>query len=229
MWLSRLILDPRNRAVRRDLSDCHQLHRTLLGGFPSVQVSEPRREIGLLHRLEQDRTGNPVLLVQSLLEPDWSRLPSDYCLRGMGAGENPGLKPMGHILDAIQTDSRFRFRLVANPTRRVSRDATHGGASSARVELRTEEQWHQWMLRQADTHGFRLEDLSTTPGLQNLIGLHAGRLQGKRNGKSVTLFTVRFEGVLQVADAEQFREAIRSGIGPGKAYGCGLISIGPPG
>jgi hypothetical protein len=32
-----------------------------------------------------------------------------------------------------------------------------------------------------------------------------------------------------VADAEQFRVAIRSGIGPAKAYGCGLISIGPPG
>jgi CRISPR system Cascade subunit CasE len=229
MWLSRLILDPRSRAVRRDLSDCHQLHRTLLGGFPTVQVSEPRREIGLLHRVEQDRTGNPVLLVQSLVEPDWSRLPADYCLGGTSGGENPGLKPIGHILDAVQSGSRFRFRLVANPTRRISRDASHGGASSARVELRTEEEWHGWMLRQADTHGFRLEDLSTAPGLRNLIGLNVGRLQGNRNGESVTVFAVQFDGVLEVADAEHFRSAIRSGIGPGKAYGCGLMSIGPPG
>jgi CRISPR system Cascade subunit CasE len=229
MWLSRLNLDPRSRAVRRDLSDCHQLHRTLLSGFPSVQLAEPRREVGMLHRLEQDRTGNPVLLVQSMLEPNWSHLPADYCLRRTSGGENPGLKPMGHILDAVQAGSRFRFRLVANPTRRISRDVSRGGASSARVELRTEEQWHEWMLRQADKHGFRLEGLNTAPGLQNLIGLHAGFLQGKRNGESVTVFAVQFEGVLEVADAEQFRVAIRSGIGPAKAYGCGLISIGPPG
>jgi CRISPR system Cascade subunit CasE len=229
MWLSRLILDPRSRAVRRDLSDCHQLHRTLLSGFPSVQVPEPRREIGLLHRLEQDRIGNPLLLAQSLFEPNWSGLPAGYCLRGPGGGENPAFKPIGHILDAVQPGSRFRFRLVANPTRRISKDTARGGASSARVELRTEAQWHEWMVRQADTHGFRLEDLSTAPGLQNLIGLSEGRLQGRRNGESVTLFTVQFEGVLEVADAELLRAAIRSGIGPGKAYGCGLITIAPPG
>jgi CRISPR system Cascade subunit CasE len=228
MWLSRLILDPRSRAVRRDLSDCHQLHRTLLGAFPSVQVPEPRREIGLLHRLEQDRIGNPVLLVQSLLEPNWSNLPADYCSRGR-ADENPGLKAMGHILDAVRTGSRFRFRLVANPTRRITRDNVHGRASSARVELRTEQEWYGWMLRQADAHGFGLEDLSTAPGLQNLIGVNAGRLQGKRNGESVTLFAIQFDGVLEVANAELFRVAIRSGIGPGKSYGCGLITIAPPG
>jgi CRISPR system Cascade subunit CasE len=230
MWLSRLILNPRSRAVRRDLGDCHQLHRTLLSGFPSVQVPEPRRAIGLLHRLEQDRAGNPVLLVQSLMEPNWSCLPTDYCLHGVAGVENPGLKPIGHILDAVQTGSQFRFRLVANPTRRISREAPRiGGASSVRVELRTEEQWREWMLRQGDRHGFKLRDVSAAPGLQNLFGLHAAHLQGKRNGQSVTVFAVQFEGVLEVADAEQFRAAMRSGIGPGKAYGCGLISIGPLG
>jgi len=230
MWLSRLILDHRSRAVRRDLGDCHQLHRTLLSGFPTVQVAEPRREVGLLYRLDQDRIGNPVLLVQSLVEPDWSRLPADYLLRAHYIADNPALKPVGHILNAIQTGSRFRFRLTANPTRRIARDArVGGGATSARVELRTEEQWREWMLRQADTPGFRLEKLSTAKLLPNLVGTSAGRLQGKRNGYRVTVFTVRFEGSLEVADAEQFREAIRTGIGPAKAYGCGLLSIGPLG
>jgi CRISPR system Cascade subunit CasE len=226
MWLSRLILNPRSRAVRRDLSDCHQLHRTLLSGFPSVQVAEPRREVGLLHRLEQALSGNPVLLAQCRIEPDWSRLPPDYCLRAVGE-DNPAVKPVGHILDVVQAGSRFRFRLVANPTRRIARGVPGCGTASARVELRTEEQWNEWMLRQAEKHGFRLERLSAAPGLQNLVGLPAGRQQGSRNGDRVTVFAVRFEGVLEVLNVEQVRDAIRFGIGPAKAYGCGLLSIGP--
>jgi CRISPR system Cascade subunit CasE len=228
MWLSRLGLNPRSRAVRRDLSDCHQLHRTLLSGFPSIQVAEPRKEVGLLHRLEQALQGNPVLLVQSLIQPDWSKLPIDYCMISSGSAESPcAVKPIGHILDAVQIGSRFRFRLVANPTRRITRDVLPGAsAPSARVELRTEDQWQEWMLRQADKHGFRLGNLRCAPGLQNLVGLPAGRLQGRRNGDRLTVFTVRFEGTLKVINEEHFREAIKSGIGPAKAYGCGLLSIG---
>jgi CRISPR system Cascade subunit CasE len=229
MWLSRLMLDPRSRAVRRDLSNCHQLHRTLLGAFPAVQAAEPRREVGLLHRLEQSLAGNPVLLAQSVVKPDWSMLPTDYCPPGRSGSENPAVKPAGQVLDAIQIGSRFRFRLVANPTRRIAREVpASGGASSTRVKLRTEEQWRDWMHRQGETHGFRLAMLSAVPGLPNMIGRPAGRLQGKRGGSQVTAFAVRFDGVLDVIDVTQFRDAIRSGIGPAKSYGCGLLSIGPP-
>ncbi len=231
MWLARLMLDLRSRAVRRDLSDCQQLHRTLLSAFPSVQVAEPRRAIGLLYRLEQAGTGNPVLLVQSLLKPDWSRLPADYCLSARPGARNAATKPVTHVLDNVQAGSQFRFRLVANPTRRIARDVPVGGtrAPSTRVELRSEKQWNAWLLRQGETHGFRLKKLTAVPGLLNLIGLPAGRLQGKRNRDRITVFAVRFEGVLEVADAERFCAALRSGIGPAKAYGCGLLSIGPPG
>ncbi|MBX5446264.1 type I-E CRISPR-associated protein Cas6/Cse3/CasE, partial [Sphaerobacter sp.] len=33
MYLSRLILNPRSRDVRRDLADCQQLHRSVMSGF----------------------------------------------------------------------------------------------------------------------------------------------------------------------------------------------------
>jgi len=32
---------------------------------------------------------------------------------------------------------------------------------------------------------------------------------------------------LQVTDAEKFRESLKTGIGTGKAYGFGLLSIAP--
>src|SRR5207248_8052978 len=41
IYLSRLYLNPRNRAVRLDLGDCHALHRTVLRAFPGVIVPAP--------------------------------------------------------------------------------------------------------------------------------------------------------------------------------------------
>ena len=39
--------------------------------------------------------------------------------------------------------------------------------------------------------------------------------------------TVLFDGLLEVTDPGLFRQAIAVGIGPGKAFGCGLMSIAP--
>ena len=41
----------------------------------------------------------------------------------------------------------------------------------------------------------------------------------------MTFGAVIFEGVLQVTDAEKFRESLKTGIGTGKAYGFGLMSV----
>jgi CRISPR system Cascade subunit CasE len=54
-----------------------------------------------------------------------------------------------------------------------------------------------------------------------------GAESGSRGDAVVTFASVRFEGVLEVRDADRFREALANGIGPGKAYGFGLLSIAP--
>jgi len=54
-------------------------------------------------------------------------------------------------------------------------------------------------------------------------------LKGRRdeNGKcrGIALTTMDFEGELQITDQEQFKSAIFSGIGPAKAFGCGLLLV----
>src|SRR5256885_8575788 len=84
IYLSRLILNPRSREVRRDLGDCHALHCTILKAFPPVNgetEAKAREQFGVLYRLDIDqRKGRAVLLAQSLVEPDWSGLPPDYFL-----------------------------------------------------------------------------------------------------------------------------------------------------
>ena len=41
----------------------------------------------------------------------------------------------------------------------------------------------------------------------------------------MTLLTVTYEGVLEVTDAAAFREALTNGIGRGKAYGMGMMTV----
>jgi len=43
----------------------------------------------------------------------------------------------------------------------------------------------------------------------------------------MTFGAATFEGILEVTDAEKFRQSLKQGIGTGKAYGFGLLSVAP--
>ena len=48
----------------------------------------------------------------------------------------------------------------------------------------------------------------------------------KKNGtRPVTLLAVTYEGILQVTDPEAFKALLCEGVGRGKAYGLGLMTI----
>src|SRR5690606_23959414 len=49
----------------------------------------------------------------------------------------------------------------------------------------------------------------------------------KRRSRTVTIRRVQFDGVLAVTDADQFRSTLTQGVGPAKAYGCGLLTLAP--
>ena len=44
----------------------------------------------------------------------------------------------------------------------------------------------------------------------------------------MTLGVATFEGVLEVTDPDALRRALTHGIGRGKAYGCGLMTLARP-
>jgi CRISPR system Cascade subunit CasE len=64
-------------------------------------------------------------------------------------------------------------------------------------------------------------------GQPNLV-LHRRQTQTfKRGMGTVTLTTVTYDGVLDITDADAFRQALTQGIGHAKAYGCGLLTLAP--
>ena len=208
MHLSKLTLNPRHRQVQRDLANPYQLHRTLMSGFPET-LSEGER---VLHRLETDpRSGSIIVLVQSQTPPDWSHLANgqEYLL------DAPATKQFEPTLIHGQ---QLRFRLRANPTAKTWSE--RNPVKKTRVPLVHEEKQIAWLERKGTHHGFRILE-------QRISHTETHRGRKRRGGATIMLYTIQFDGILQVTDAEKFADALASGIGPAKAFGCGLLSIAP--
>jgi len=236
MHLSRLVLNPRSRAVRNDLSDCRSLHRTILSAFPQAQKEQggARAEFGLLFRADAEpRSGRITLLVQSSVEPDWSRAPKDYLLDDFGELDNPAVKRIDEVYDALGKGARLRFRLRANPTKRLPLliENRVGKERGKRVEIFREEDQLAWLARKAGEHGFRLLAARINPKVLNARANPESKVIGwrDRSRPPMKFGSALFDGELEIADAEKFRQTLAGGIGSGKAYGFGLLSIAPIG
>lgn len=271
LYLSRILLNPRSKLVMKDLGNPQELHRTISSAFPKIEnpagskeheKKKPRGEFDLLHRLEVDRReGRVVLLVQSSYKPDWGLLfDGNYCL------EEPEVKHLHDIYSQLAAGQRLRFRICANPTKRVPRTDTkadprfresprgtnykeiHGKHEARRrVEIvgdekhTREQKLIEWLERKGTVEtndrgerigaGYRITNVSVDDNVRNVSASQNRKLTGKKeaNGKRHTLSfgAVTFDGVLEVTDANQFRHALVKGIGTGKAYGFGLLSIAP--
>ena len=215
MYLSRLILNPRNRRVQREVADPYQMHKSLMRAFPDNLAEGDER---VLFRLEQGRDGALILLVQSWLLPDWSWLAEPQA-RGylLPVGEpNPAVKSFDLALAPGQT---LAFRLRANPTvkRRFNKE------DHKRVGIYDEEDQLAWLKRKGELGGFRLVSARTS-------GQEDVERTIKRGGEKhkLKLAAVQFDGLLQVTDPDRLRAAVRQGIGSAKGFGFGLLSLARP-
>jgi CRISPR system Cascade subunit CasE len=250
LYLSRLVLDPRSRDVRRDLADCHALHQRLMTGFPTVPGQDARASFGVLYRLEGPPfAAQPSVIVQSAVAPNWARLPERYLGSTFDGSDNPACKRVDERYAAIAAGNELAFRLRANPTRRVSTgQAGADRLAGKRVALLKEPEQLDWLARKAEAGGFALlsvraetNDLqpinpATTAGTAAVVEVRAMpggeqvgfRSRAEEGGRArLTFGVVVFEGRLRVVDAGGFRATLEAGIGSGKAYGFGLLSVAP--
>ena len=227
MFLSRLAINPRNRTAQQDLADVYRMHRTVMSSFPHVEEArDARAELGVLYRLEVgERGGDVALLVQSGVSPDWSNLEHGYLAAPGGDVENPATKDVSKALESLHEGQVLQFRLRANPTKKIETKSAPDGQrrNGRRVDLRTEQLQVEWLSRRAEQAGFALVPTGLSGGVPAVRVGASERVASRR--RRISLATVLFEGVLEVTDADQFRHAIAAGIGPAKAFGCGLMSL----
>ncbi len=214
MYLSRLILNPRQRPVQRELANVYELHRTLMSAFPDDLPPSER----VLFRVDTDpRTGVPALLVQSHTRPDWSHLQERERFLLPEANWPPNIFS-NPAVKAFELDFApgqiLTFRLRANPT--VKREGSRHG-------LYKEEEQREWLARKGERNGFRPQRITVIQEGDQL-SWKPRKDGGKRK---LTHFAVRFEGLLEVTDPDKLWDALQSGVGPAKSFGFGLLSLAP--
>ena len=235
MYLSRLILNVRSREVRRDLADCQGMHRTLLKALPvkADPNAGARENFGLLYRLESDvRTGRYLLYVQSSERPDWIRLPQGY-LAEAGGLENPACKEITRVYQRLRPGTLLSFALRANPTRKAgtaSKTERLAGArnNGRRVFITRTDAQIEWLRRKGEGGGFALLGVKVNAAVPDLDARPEPGVHGRRNGAELTFGSILYQGHLRITDADKFRATLARGVGSGKAYGFGLLTIAPP-
>ncbi|OWY37338.1 type I-E CRISPR-associated protein Cas6/Cse3/CasE [Xenophilus sp. AP218F] len=200
MYLTRLKLDSRGAAARRDLASAYELHRTLSRAFAENDDSQPSRFLWRLESIDATQ-GVAILLVQSEEEGRWGRLPDGYLLDI--ASKTVDWQTLLH------DDRRYRFRLLANPT--VTREGKRYG-------LTDEEEQLAWLQRQLQKAGCVAQSVMRT---------RSERWTVRKKGHVITVQAVGFEGVLAVDQVTLLQTAIRQGVGHAKSLGLGMLSVAP--
>lgn len=203
MYLSQLTLNTRHSQVHKELGNAHKFHQRIMQAFPDEESRDrPREDWHILFRQEPD---SDIVLVQSKIEPDWSKLPDSYLCKPSEPKQfylNPEMLPEGSI---------FQFRLRANPSKRDSKTKKTVGFYRRPDQL-------AWLERQGDRCGFRLLTADVIPS-PNVFGIK------KKGSAPIRIATALFQGVLEVTAPEPFVSTVQYGLGRGKSYGCGLLSL----
>lgn len=226
MYLSKLVLNPRDRQARHDLESPYELHRTLWRAFPE---EAPGR---VLFRVDADRpTAPPVVLVQSDEAPAWARLAERGPTYLVCPPECKEFRP------TFTAGQRLCFRLRANPTRKhgsTSKSERLAGAkgNGQRLALLHEAEQVAWLLRKGEQGGFRIPgtwldgaDGEPTPSFRVTVIPEDWVRCGKAGHGAARFLAVRFEGILLVTDPERFLATVADGIGSAKGFGFGLLSL----
>lgn len=218
MYLSKLLLNPRDEQAGIDLAAPYDLHRTLGRAFPEAETKRYRSECGVLFRIEDARPHGVPVLVQSTVEPDWTQLPKGYGLRVEGPKR---------VSLSLRPGQTLHFRFAGNPTVRKTPPGTKNGRRVPLVHAIPNEKgyptYFDWFERQAARCGFEVLSAQDAP-------FHLAPRRRKKEDfrkRELPLFGVRFDGVLRVDEPDKVEAAVREGIGPAKAFGFGLLSLAP--
>lgn len=204
MYLTHLELRIQNPGARQCLANCHDMHRSLMKGFPQYEAGSARANAKMMYRVIANDTGGTVFM-QSAEKPNlaqYERLSPDV----------RQTQDISALQDRLKNHTFWGFELLAIPCKKEARE----GRISHRVFLKTGEERLQWLERQAERRGFRIAD-----AYEKSTEL----INGRKGNDHISADAVVFSGVLEILDSDLFWNSFMEGIGPEKAYGAGMLMI----
>ncbi len=233
MFISRIYINPQRKDTKAAAGNPNKLHGAVLNTVaPNADRTRPE---GLLWRLDTGKHSH-ALYVVSPSEPDLRAIQESY---GWDTVEGKAtVRDYTPRLDSLKVGQRLAFRLTANPTHNVeypSEEGKNGAPRRRRIPHETHNHQVRWLVDRAKACGFNLTGYTPAAEVDGKITgpfdsirtspLRVERFTKGNNSAQVTIGKVTFEGVLEVTNPEVFRNALVTGIGRGKAYGCGLLTV----
>lgn len=217
-YFSKFLINPQRRGARKLLSSPQALHAAVMATVPPDVKPEDGR---ILWRL--DITGHQyALYVLSPEKPDFSTL-----IEQAGWDTRPGESAhYGRLLAKLENGQEWGFRLTANPVKRQR------GKGDKILPHVTPAQQSAWLRERAQQWGFEVipvenQEIADIPLVTARKDLSFSHRDSSGNIGKVTLRKAQFDGALRITDVELFRKALVNGMGRGKAYGMGLMTLAP--
>lgn len=183
------------------------------------------RQRDFLYRREADSW--PAYTVVSAREPEdpdgiWNiqtkpydpKLPAGSVL-AFALRANPVLRRKDEAGKTVRHD----VVMDAKRRERLNHSAPDRGISRQEIVQRA---GTQWLTARAEQLGFALSD-----GEVLVDGYAQHELRKGRTGPPIRFSTLDFRGLLRVSDPDRFLKTLFRGIGPSKAFGCGLMLVRP--
>ncbi|WP_424214826.1 type I-E CRISPR-associated protein Cas6/Cse3/CasE [Streptomyces sp. BI20] len=237
MYLTRFPVNAARSHSRALLSSPHLMHGAVNAAFPDLGAAPPDgKGPRVLWRLDHRPTGGVDLLITSPRRPDLTHLVEQA---GWPTLPEPGWTSFayGEFLDSLASDSVWRFRLTANPVHYIRRDDTPH-APTRRAGHRTPSRQIEWLLRRQEAAGFEVlptpaEQRMLPGGDDHMVSVERRLPLRFRRGNTerradVRVNQVSYEGVLRATDVNRLRRTLTQGLGKGRAYGCGLMTLAAP-
>ena len=222
MYLTRMWINPRRRKTPLMLTNRQMMHAAVESAF-SPEAHDSEQATRPLWRI--DRDGDRIALY--ILSPQRPSLA--HLQEQVGWEEEKTWATMDYapLLRQIQKGDRYAFRLAANPVRIVTENG-----KKKRCHHVTVAQQLQWLLDRAAQMGVEFAplapDKSSDGNPEPSVKVTNRQLSRfKRRNSHISLSVVQFDGLLTVTDPEKLRGILTDGLGRGKAYGCGLLTLAP--
>lgn len=198
MYLSKVFLHPGR------LNNAYEWHRAIWSLFPGIDRGKVAPFLYAVKSMNLAHGAS--LLVQSSVEPV--------------AKSNVAMLNATKLINArLHIGQHLGFRLTANPTRCIedmeAKPRKKRNRGKCRVPLIREEEQVAWLQR-------RLLDAAVVHACKTTMNTPVYFRKGSRAGKIVP---ITFEGRIEIREADKVLEVWRQGIGPAKAFGCGLMLV----
>ena len=187
------------RDAYRLLADCQKMHQFVTGLFGT-----DRNTSQVLYRTKT--------VQQTLSIYIYANRPVDPALCRYRVEQ----RDISKWLDTIQAGQYCGFDLIASPSKK---EGTDGQKNSKRRSLRTQQERMDWLNRKASNLGFSIVQATEQDNV-HICGNHDAD-----NGGKMYHNAYHYQGVVQITNADLFRQALQNGIGPGKAYGFGMMMV----